>query len=231
MKKDDFSNFFYKLPQNLGEIFQAKNLVWHALAIILTFICVVSDFDWKYYSATQIASLRPILFFAVILGFFLPFILPLILLIIGKAKKNLQLLNTAYTLAQAAGLAWLTSAIYKSLTGRPGPAESLNNLGNISMGDISHIFKFGFLRGGIAWGWPSSHTAVAFAMSACLFVLYPEKKFIKYLGLIYAIYIGISVSMTIHWFSDFLAGIIFGSLAGLVVGKSFLERYKKIKTI
>jgi membrane-associated phospholipid phosphatase len=28
--------------------------------------------------------------------------------------------------------------------------------------------------------------------------------------------------MTIHWFSDFVAGAIFGSLIGVVVGKKFL---------
>jgi membrane-associated phospholipid phosphatase len=27
--------------------------------------------------------------------------------------------------------------------------------------------------------------------------------------------------MTIHWFSDFVAGAIFGSVIGVVVGKSF----------
>jgi membrane-associated phospholipid phosphatase len=28
--------------------------------------------------------------------------------------------------------------------------------------------------------------------------------------------------MTIHWFSDFLAGAIIGTVVGVVVGKSFL---------
>jgi len=39
----------------------------------------------------------------------------------------------------------------------------------------------------------------------------------------YALYIGLGVSMTIHWFSDFLAGAIIGSAIGAVVGKSFLR--------
>jgi hypothetical protein len=28
------------------------------------------------------------------------------------------------------------------------------------------MFRFGFWRGGVCWGWPSSHTTIAFAMAA-----------------------------------------------------------------
>jgi membrane-associated phospholipid phosphatase len=35
------------------------------------------------------------------------------------------------------------------------------------------------------------------------------------------LYVGLSVSVTIHWFSEFVAGAIFGSLIGVVVGRSF----------
>ena len=37
------------------------------------------------------------------------------------------------------------------------------------------------------------------------------------------LYVGIGVSLTIHWFSDFVAGVIFGSVIGIVVGKSFFK--------
>lgn len=39
--------------------------------------------------------------------------------------------------------------------------------------------------------------------------------------LAYAFYVGIGVSATIHWFSEFVAGGIFGSLVGVVVAKKF----------
>jgi hypothetical protein len=39
----------------------------------------------------------------------------------------------------------------------------------------------------------------------------------------HALYIGVGVSMTIHWFSDFSAGAIIGTAIGAVVGKSFLR--------
>jgi hypothetical protein len=41
------------------------------------------------------------------------------------------------------------------------------------------------------------------------------------MAITYALYIGIGVSRTIHWFSDFAAGAIIGSAKGAVVGKSF----------
>jgi hypothetical protein len=40
-------------------------------------------------------------------------------------------------------------------------------------------------------------------------------------AILYAFYIGLGVSMTIHWYSDFVAGAIIGSVVGMVVGKSF----------
>jgi membrane-associated phospholipid phosphatase len=223
MKTYSLLNFFYRLPQNLLRVFMGRNLLWHALAFLLTYLSVVSGFDWIYFKYTQVPALRLVLFPAVLLGFFLPVIVPIVLLVGASITKNWRTLNTAFAIAQAALLGWFVSAFYKSLTGRPGP-EHLQTLG-----DISRIFKFGFLRGGVFWGWPSSHTTVAFAVSLAVFTLYPENKAVKLLALIYAIYVGVAVSMTIHWFSDFLAGAIFGSLVGLAVGKSFLERYKALQ--
>ncbi len=81
-------------------------------------------------------------------------------------------------------------------------------------------FIFGIFEHGIFWGWPSSHTAIAFAMSVCLFLLYPKNKILQFFVLAYALYIGIGVSVSIHWFSDFVAGVIFGSLVGFVVTKT-----------
>jgi len=42
--------------------------------------------------------------------------------------------------------------------------------------------------------------------------------------MLYALYIGVGVSMTIHWFSDFVAGAIVGAVIGITVGNAFNER-------
>jgi hypothetical protein len=58
-------------------------------------------------------------------------------------------------------------------------------------------------------------------MAFTVFTLFRRNKYLGTGAIIYAFYIGIGVSMTIHWFSDFLAGAMIGTMIGLVVGKSF----------
>ena len=211
-------NIFYKFPENLFEIFRGKNLLWHFLAIVLTYIAVVSGFDWKYYSAFNGSTLQGFLFPAAILGGLLPVFLPLTFYLTGKLEKSPRLLNTACATLQAGVLGSLISSFYKVFTGRLQPP--FHSAGLI---DISRDFQFGFLRHGIFWGWPSSHTTIAFAIAATLFVLYPKNWAMRVFALLLPFYIGIGVSMSIHWFSDFLAGAIIGSVIGYVVGKAFLR--------
>jgi len=90
--------------------------------------------------------------------------------------------------------------------------------------DSSHGFQLGFLKGGVFWGWPSSHTTVAFAMSVCLIQLFPKNKILTVSALIYAFYLGLSVSVSIHWLTEFVAGAIIGSVIGKVVGRCFREK-------
>jgi membrane-associated phospholipid phosphatase len=60
-------------------------------------------------------------------------------------------------------------------------------------------------------------------MAVTLFRLLPKQRWLGYLAITYALYIGLGVSITIHWFSDFLAGAIIGTAIGAVVGKTFLR--------
>lgn len=214
-------NFFYSLFKNIGEIFWKKNLIWHLLAMVLTAIIVLSDFDWWYFKHTQGATLQAFLFPAVLLGGLVPIIGTIGLYVYGVINKNLQALNLAFAVGQASALGLFVSWFYKALTGRAHPLGFMRSISNI---DISKVFKFGFLRGGVFWGWPSSHTAVSFAFSLAIFILFPKNKFIRILAIVYAFYVGIGVSTSIHWFSDFVAGAIFGSVVGITVGKRFLKR-------
>ncbi|HTL39821.1 MAG TPA: phosphatase PAP2 family protein [Methylomirabilota bacterium] len=216
-------SFFYKFSENILRIFQGYNLIWQGLAIIITVISVTSGFDWWYYQSTRSYFLFTLFFPAAILGFLVPVIIPTIFLMLGHLRHNLARLNKVYALVQASGLAWLISTTYKVFTGRAHPETFVDNTTN-----ITHVFRFGFFRAGAFWGWPSSHTAVAFAFAATLIILYPRNLLVRYLAIFYALYIGIGVSITIHWFSDFAAGAIIGSVVGTVVGKSFFNRLSKI---
>jgi membrane-associated phospholipid phosphatase len=150
-------------------------------------------------------------------------LLPLALLLAGEFGKKPALKTTAWAVAQAALVGYLVASTYKAFTGRLPPPWHWR-LGTTVAGqlvDTSHGFQFGFWRGGIFWGWPSSHTTTAFATMVCLAAIYPKNKPLVCGALLYAFYVGLSVSVSIHWCSEFVAGAIIGSVVGMVVGRSF----------
>ncbi len=210
---------FHKFVKNLADCFKARRLPWHLLAIILTYMIVMSGFDWFYFKSLKGTSVFNFFFPAVILGAFIPIILPLTMFAVGWVRKSARMMNAGWGVGQAALIGLLVSWFYKIFTGRMQPSLFVNTIV-----DASHGFRFGFLRGGVFFGWPSSHTTVAFAIAIALWVLYSDRPIVKYLAIIYAAYVGIGVSMSIHWFSDAVAGVIFGTIIGIVVGTSFRDK-------
>jgi len=199
--------------KNFTGFFTIPALLLHLLAILATYLLVQSGFDWWYYQSTRGIFLLGLP--AGIIGFFVPILVPAILLLVSQVKKIKQLEIVAFAIAQAEVLAFFISIIYKTFTGRIQP-EFYTHLSNI---DISHDFNFGFFRHGIFWGWPSSHTAVAFALAFVIWRLFPKKQLLRYTTLVYALYIGLGVSLSIHWFSDALVGIIVGAIAGTIISQ------------
>jgi membrane-associated phospholipid phosphatase len=206
--------FFSTLPRHFLACFSGRMILWHLAAILLTLILVVSGFDWGYFRATRAPSLILWMFPAVVIGGLLPILLPLGLLASSGATDNAVTRRLAWAIGQAEIIGAIIAALYKALTGRAHPARSAG-------ADLTHFFRFGLVRGGVFWGWPSSHTTIAFAMAVTIFMLLPKPKAIGYAAIAYAFYVGLGVSMTIHWFSDFTAGAIFGSIVGVVVGRGF----------
>ena len=205
--------FLGTLPRNVLHVFHKRYLPYHVLAIALTAIIVYTGLDWRYFVGTK--TLYPYFFAAVIVGGLIPLFLPPLLILIGKIRKDTALTEKSWVLWQAALVGWLVSSTYKAFTGRIQP-----NLGDY-VTDISNGFQYGLFKHGIFWGWPSSHTAVAFAMSVAFVTLYPKKRALCVLAILYAFFVGLGVSMSIHWLSDAVAGVIVGSICGLAVGKGF----------
>jgi membrane-associated phospholipid phosphatase len=205
---------FSTLPRNVIESFKGRMLVFHLAAILLTVAIVLSGFDWQYFLWTRSPMLRSWFWPAVPIGGLLPIVLPLVLLALGGITRSAPIRVVGWAIAQAEVIGAIIAAGYKALTGRAHPAHGVGT-------DLTHVFKFGFLRGGVFWGWPSSHTTIAFAMAVTVFRLFPKQKWLGYLAIIYAFYVGLGVSMTIHWFSDFVAGALIGTVVGVVVGTSF----------
>jgi membrane-associated phospholipid phosphatase len=208
--------FFSTLPRNLIECFKGRMLICHLAAIILTFALVVSGLDWQYFLCTRSPMLWSWLFPAVPIGGLLPIVLPLTLLVLAGVTLSARTRLSGWAIAQAEVIGGIIAAGYKAVTGRVHPAHGVG-------ADLTHVFKFGLLRGGVFWGWPSSHTTLAFAMAVAVFRLFPKQKWLGYLAICYAFYIGLGVSMTIHWFSDFVAGVLIGTVVGVVVATSFSQ--------
>lgn len=217
-----FKSFFQRLPQNIAGTFRNNNWIWHLVMIGITYLLVESGFDWWYFGQTRIPLLLQIAITAAPLGFLLPIVLPVGLYIIADERKNLKLKVAAFAVAQAEIIATLLTAVYKAFTGRFQPQLVAHPP---LTADISEAFHFGFLRHGVFWGWPSSHTAVAFAMAITLALMYRKSKKFVYCLVLYAFYIGLAVSVTIHWFSDFVAGAILGTVIAFVVAKSYQKNY------
>lgn len=220
--------FFHDILKNTADCFRGRFLGWHLVAIILTAILALSGFDWAYFVYLNGSLVQKIFFPAVILGSLLPLVVPLLMFAVNRSRKKLKNLNTAYAIGQAALLGLILSSAFKAVTGRAHPPDLFMGTAGA---DMSRIFQFGFWRAGVFWGWPSTHTTIAFAMAVALFILYPKNKAVRFGAVLYAFYIGIGVSMSIHWFSDFAAGVIIGTIIGIVVGKSFWNRYASIGNI
>ena len=200
---------------NFVAAFSGRNLIFHGIAIGLTVVLVLSGFDWWYFTAHQIPDLQRVLFPALLIGMLLPIIFPIAMYLTGKFTRQARTVYMAFAVAQAAILGSIISSIYKAFTGRIQPDFS-----NMTT-DISHRFQFGLLRHGIFWGWPSSHTTIAFSMAFTLIFIYRGNRGVLFGALLYAFYIGIGVSLSIHWFSDFVAGALIGTAIGITVGRSF----------
>jgi membrane-associated phospholipid phosphatase len=206
--------FFSTLPRNLIECFRGRMVIWHMAACVLTLALVVSGLDWQWFLCTRSPFLRSWMFPAVPIGGLLPIVLPLTLFVLGGVTRSSRARMIGWAITQAEVIGGIIAAGYKALTGRAHPAHGVGT-------DLTHVFKFGLLRGGVFWGWPSSHTTIAFAMAVTVFRLFPKQKGLGYLAIAYAFYIGFGVSMTIHWLSDFVAGALIGTVVGVVVGTSY----------
>lgn len=214
----------YTFKKNFFKLFSRQNLVLQILACLITYLIVISGFDWNYFVFVQSHSFAVYLSPAIGIGGLVPIFGLFFLYLFAKIRKQEKLLVITWALAQAAALGWLVSSIYKAFTGRIQPPHGLVT----TLVDTSRDWNFGFLQHGIFWGWPSSHTAVAFAMSFTLITLFPKRKDIFVYSFLYALYIGLGISIQIHWFSEFVAGAIIGSLIGNIVGKSFYAKLVKI---
>ncbi len=219
-------DLFGNLGNNILDSFKGNNLYLHLAGVASTALIVKTGFDYQvehYFNQHPEYSqwTRPILF----TGELLPFVAGGSLFAYAKIKNNDETLGASFAVLQASLIEFIYNSALKAVTGRPNPDWRHNS----NMDSLSKTFRFGFLRGGIFWGWPSGHTAATMAVVSALTNYYPDKTWLKIAGYGLVAYTILGVSSVnrggMHWFSDAVAAALMSYAVGSTVGKYFRKVY------
>ncbi|HNY31695.1 MAG TPA: phosphatase PAP2 family protein [Fibrobacteria bacterium] len=222
---------FDHLGSNLAGSFSGQNLALHAGALASTYGIVQAgwDYDVHHYfnenpSAGTLGS--P----SAAAGALAPVLTAGSLWVYGKSTEQPEVVVAGNAVAQAVGITFTYHELLKAVTGRPAP----QGVPESEMEDHSKTFRFGFLRGGLFWGWPSGHLSTNTAAVVSLSSFYPDNKPIsvaKYTWMGYMFYGVVSHNGgSMHWFSDALAGTLMGYAIGRTVGSSFHDQLHPVSS-
>jgi hypothetical protein len=218
-------NPFTDFLKNSGECFTGKNLLFHVSGIWATSVIVSNSMDkdvhnyfikngqYEQYSAP-----------AVHLGSVAPFLLGGIIWIYGFDSKKDREKTIGSAVLQACAVSFLYASTLKLFTGRPNPKA-------IEYKDNSYAnnFRYGFNKGGIYFGWPSSHMMTHTAMITSFLSFYKDNIAMNIIGYTYLAYLFGSVisfnKSTMHWFSDAVAGTLMGYGIGSNIGANFRDKW------
>ena len=219
-------NLFGNFGNNIINSFKGNNLYLHLAGIALTSVLVTQNVDYKVeHFFNQHPDYgnwaRPIL----VTGQLLPFIVGGGLYAYGKFDRNDEFVGASFAVLQASLIEFLYNSTLKAITGRPGPDWRHNS----DMESLSKTFRFGFLRGGVFWGWPSGHTSATMAVVSALTNYYPNVTWLKIVGYTWVAYTIFGVSSVnrggMHWFSDAIAAALMSYAVGSTVGKYYRSVY------
>jgi membrane-associated phospholipid phosphatase len=226
-----FLSVFDGILLNSGKSFIYNYGLNTALMAVGTYTLVQTGADWEWrqlsYEHESIAySGTP----AVMTGGIAPVIVPLSLYGLGCYREDLKLQTAGVAVAQAVIISTVLTTGIKAFTSRRPPdvwgSEKIDE-----KKDFSDDFQFGFLKRVPFDGWPSGHTSAAWAIAATLTEFYPENIPLA-IGLYgYALYVGLGVSVTIHWLSDAWAGALFGYAIGKTVAQHFIEKDSRFSIV
>jgi membrane-associated phospholipid phosphatase len=222
----------------IGLVFH--NIGWNALNSViynygLNFITagletwgfIETGIDWKWrnivYNNTSLSNWgRP----GIYIGYVVPAITPVIAYIVGRSMKNEKLQITGLALVQSLVLTFAIQTPLKMITGRvlPGIITELDHAKNSRSDDFSG--KFNWFNMNFIGGWPSGHTANAFAVAATISEIYKDNIWLKIGVYSYAALIGFGVTLDVHWVSETIAGALIGYAVGKTLGRGFSKLLK-----
>jgi membrane-associated phospholipid phosphatase len=224
-------NLFGNFGNNILDSFKDNNIYFHLAGVASTYVLVYSNVDYyveKFFNENEEFGkyARPVIYS----GMFLPFAVGGGLFADAKIQKDNETLGASFAVLQASLIEFLYNSSLKAITGRSNPDWR----DNTDMDSLSKTFQFGFLRGGIFWGWPSGHTASTMAVVSALTNYYPNKTWLKIAGSSLVGYTIFGVSAVnrggMHWFSDAIAAALMSYAIGSTVGKYYRNIYSTKST-
>lgn len=222
-------NLFGNFGNNFLDGFKGNNLYLQLSAVGATCLLVTTGADYSvehfFNTHPEYGSYGRGVF---ITGQYLPFIAGGSLLMYAGATRDKETLGAAFAVIQASLMELMYNTALKAVTGRPGPDWRHN----ADMESLSKEFRFGFLRGGVFWGWPSGHTAATMAVVSSLIGYYPHSTWLKVAGFSLVAYTIFAVSSVnrggMHWFSDAVAAALMSYAIGSTVGRYYRSVYDRM---
>jgi len=220
----DIPGPFYNLDTNLKECVSGYNLFYHASGVLTTYMLIQSGTDTGIHDYFVEKGYSAFFDPAVAMGYVMPVCLGAGLYLYGDLEKLKREKSAGSAVLQAGFISLAYTSILKAVSGRPNPDPY--SYGGID--DASRKFRFGFLKGGIHYGWPSGHLCTNTAIVSSLTTFYPENNYLKFGGICYLGYLFYGViaheNNTMHWFSDAVAGVIMGYAIGSTTGKNYRKK-------
>ncbi len=227
--EDTELNLFGNFGNNFLDGFRGDNLYLQLAAVASTCLLVPTNVDYNvehfFNTHPEYGQYGRGVF---ITGQYLPFIAGGSLLMYAGAAHDKETLGAAFAVIQASLMELMYNTALKAVTGRPGPDWRHNS----DMESLSKEFRFGFLRGGVFWGWPSGHTAATMAVVSSLIGYYPNSTWLKVAGFGLVAYTIFAVSSVnrggMHWFSDAVAAALMSYAIGSTVGRYYRSVYDRM---
>jgi membrane-associated phospholipid phosphatase len=215
------------IGKNIQSSFSDLNIFYFIAGVGLTYLTVETGIDADMLE--NIAKLdkdfsESIGHSGIYIGYLVPMIIPAAMYL--QSGENSELRTGSYALMQSVGVAVGMNTFLKAITGRKPPLKEHNDKDK-----LSREFRFGFLRGGIHYGWPSGHLMTNTALVTTLSALYPEKTWIRYASYTYISLLAASIAIhgEAHWLSEIVAGGLMGYAIGKVIGEDFYQMHKSQK--
>ena len=184
------------------------------------FIGSGADWKWRnlaYENEWMPKSGMPLVY----VGYIVPGVMPVAMYLTGLFAQDTKLQITGLALTQSLALTLGMQTALKMVTGRalPGIVTELDHTRNSRTDDFSG--EFDWVSPNFIGGWPSGHTANAFAAAGTLSEIYHDNLAVQIGVWTYAALMGLGMSISVHWASDVFAGALMGYAIGKTVGKSF----------